>query len=169
MTDVCIACKRSVEGGIRRRRKTQRGGFFFLRRVREGGKNSARCAVSIFRSHSRGSGKPKSGNRITGVGMHGMEEGREFFFSRRGIRSTGRHPPPSAEELQQIFLGKPRTRRSAAKKSRRSLFSNPVYFIWECYSISSLLSTFRVLLSCTEKKKLLGGTKYVQLRIKSMK
>jgi len=101
--------------------------FFPLRR--EGGRNSARCVVSIFRSHSRGSGKPKSGNRITGVGCLGWKKVESFFFSREGIRSTGRRPPPSAEELQQIFLGKPRTRRSATKKSRRSLFSNPVYFI----------------------------------------
>ncbi|KYM80336.1 hypothetical protein ALC53_09430 [Atta colombica] len=36
-------------------------------------------------------------------------------------------------------------------------------------SRASLLSTFRVLLSYTEKKELLGGTKYVQLKIKSMK
>ena len=36
-------------------------------------------------------------------------------------------------------------------------------------SRASLLSTFRVLLSYTEKKELLSGTKYVQLKIKSMK
>lgn len=144
-----------MRGNRRRRRKTR--WFISLRRVLER-RNGARCAVSIFRSHSRGSGKPTSGNRITGVGVGhvGWKKVKGFFLLRK-IRSTGRRPPPSAEALALTNL--PREASNSSKTPRRSpdeaFFPIPSALFENAIAPASLLPSFlRSILSYIEKKEL---------------
>lgn len=119
MTDARIACEGSVEGG------EGHEGFLSPRE----GRNGARRAVSIFRSHSRGSGKSKSGNRITGVGR--VEEGRGDVSLSLSLREKASSSFRGGTRSNKSSSGSLELVEDAAKKSRRSLFLNPNYFIWE--------------------------------------
>lgn len=125
------------------------------------------AVVSIFRSHSRGSGKSKSGNRITGVGRVGWKKVEGFFFSPPLAEDTFDGKAflllPRRNSLQQIFLGKPRTRRRRREEVPTKPFSQSTLFE-SAIALSNELTiryTFHVLLSYIEKKGKLDGTKYV--------
>ena len=96
--------------------------------------------------------------------MHGMEEGREFFFLSR--RDTFDGEASSSFRAEKTPTNLPREASKLVEAPRRSpdeaFFPIPsTLFESAIASRASLLSTFRVLLSYTEKKELLGGTKYV--------